>query len=270
MGKLDPNSMLFWWRYVVGLPVPKPRTVIIEIEDRTVDLMFKCLDEDVEACREASREIKSLIELLDDCVKEVGGYPVFMRTDQTSCKHYSLRNPVYRVEKKEDFAKLFTLIVECHEMASVAVFGPPRPRAVAIREWLDIDTWTDLLPGFYKNVEVRVIAEKGRVTDIWPYYHWSGLEEHFRDRVDLKKLRQDYLSKYVATVSRELGKIAEYASIIARAGELASYSWSIDFARVNGEWYFIDMALAEASWKPEKRLNEDIALREKLRSIVGS
>ena len=259
------NSMLYWWPRVENLSAPKPITAVHNIEDIVEDVFLCILTEGGEACKKAKVEVRELATRLDDMVrKNIGGYPVFMRTDYSSCKHYSTRifgKPLYRIDSMNDFVRhIFPLIAECHSYIPARTpFGPPRPSAVVLREWLNIEKWTDKLPGPYGNIEVRVITENGSVIKIFPYYHRSGIERYFRSSDP--EVLEDYRRNYVRAILEGIREIVVHAEAVATAPGIREYNWSIDLALVNKDgkrmWYFIDMALAEASWVPEHETEED-------------
>jgi len=118
--------MLYWWPRLLGR-VPMPRTLIIGLDDGDVDAIFAC-ESDPARCR---RVLEAISDLIDERVAAVGGYPVFIRTDYTSCKLHPLRP--YRVRSRSELpGKLYTLIVDCHEAIPRRILLPPRPSAVAV------------------------------------------------------------------------------------------------------------------------------------------
>jgi len=272
------NSMLYWWLKVVKVDVPKPKTVLVSIDEELVKNIFLCYmseGEDRNACSHVKEYLPPYLDLLDECVgMYIGNYPVFVRTDYSSCKYVWVKGkPLYRVESKQELANIYSIICKCHEPLTVrSPFGAPAPKAIAIREWLDIVKWTNRLPKYYGNLEVRVFVRNGKVEKVYPYYHWSGLVEGVvdaeKDRDTLPLLEKEYVENYVSAIISSIKTIKEYAERIANADGIKGYDWSIDFALVdkNGklEWYFIDMALAEASWRPEKETDEDKLIAEAL------
>jgi len=129
--------MLYWWELVKDLPVPKPKTVIVKLRDEDVAMFFDCffaLEEGrrSEECVEFRSRVREILEELKRAAEQVRGYPVFLRSDYTSGKHYSYRNPLYRIESPKDFAKIWNLICECHEPMPYAFFMPPRPNALVV------------------------------------------------------------------------------------------------------------------------------------------
>jgi len=260
----DKNSMLCWWPKVEKVDVPKPKTIVLKIKSEIIGSIFSCYfseGKDREECEKAGNGIQFIASIIDEKVKtDLNGYPVFMRSDYSSCKHSGWKNPLYRINDLFDFKnKIMPFIAECHDISSKpSIFGPPAPHAIAVREWLNIIKWTDVLPSLYGNIEVRVIVSKGKVSNIFPYYHISGLEAHvlkYIENASREKARKDYYNIYVPMVESAAEILGEYAEKIVKDSGLHADDWSVDFALVNKngkkEWYFIDMALEKDSWKPE-------------------
>ncbi len=247
---IDKNSMLYWWKLVKDLPIPKPKTIIIKLKDKDSYNFYFCFWEHLEGneseeCIKFRKRAKEIFNELKEAVNKLGGYPVFLRTDYTSGKHYSYSNPLYRINDEKDLDKVWTLIAECHDPGGF--FAPPLPNAIVLREWLNIEKWTNLI-NRYNTIEVRLFIKDGRVVEIYPYYHWSGLEERVSDDI-LEELRKDYEENLVGAIKRDLNEIIKYAEIIA---ERVGGYWSVDFAGTDKGWYFIDMALGKRSWKPKE------------------
>ena len=264
------------------LDVPKPLTAVVTVSD-VVDDVFRCFmseGADAVACGTAREKVRAVSALLDELVTEhLGGYPSFLRSDYTSCKHgppLKSKHPLYRIDSADDFpAHIHTLITECHEpVPHHGFFGAPRPSALAVREWLDIVAWTEELPEPYRNTEVRVFVEGGEVVEVYPYYHRSGLEDYLLRKARRRStVLRDYAENYVPAITSSLEEIVRYAKAVAGAEGLREHGWSIDFALVekNGRraWYFIDMALASTSWRPRRRTAEDEWVTTELRELLG-
>jgi len=266
---MDKNSMLYWWDLVKDLPIPKPKTIIIKLEPELVDLIFKCYYETLDygkskACEKVKPKLREIFEKMKKVVNELGGFPVFLRTDYTSGKHYSYKNPLYRLDSEKDFEKIWVLICECHEPLNITFLLPPKPHALVLREWLNIETWTSKI-NHYNKIEVRFFIKDGKITEVYPYYHFSGLAEKYYDRLSeegLRELWQDY-KNYIEVIKNDLKTLVKYALIIAK--HVDGY-WSLDFAKA-GKWYFIDMALGKVSWKPKEIMKEDRELLARTKEI---
>jgi len=264
MVDLSKNSMLYWFERTKKLHVPMPRTAILKLDEELIDEVFEFYYNDKRP-RLFEEKIKEVYRLLKRCVDVVGGFPAFIRSDQTSGKNFVVGDePLYLLKSEKDFEKIWALIVECHEPMDVLMFAPPKPKALVVREWLEIERWTSKI-GKYNTIEVRVFAEKGEIKKIYPYFHWSGLKRHLAF-LDVsgeaeEALRRDYISNYLFAIKRGLRDIIRYAKIISMEFD---EEWSIDFALTrNGKWFFIDMALAETSWRPSEE-DETDRLLEKL------
>jgi len=253
---MDKNSMLYWWDLVKDLSIPKPKTIVIKLREEDVDMFLYCYFEEVSGKKSKSYErfrgrLKEIFGELKKAVEVLGGYPVFLRTDYTSGKHYSYRDPIYRINNEKDLSKVWVLICECHEPLDVHFLLPPKPHALVLREWLNIEKWTNIIDR-YNTVEARLFIKGGKAVEAYPYYHWSGLEERISKRLGekIKELRRDY-ERYVSIIKEDLDVLLKYAGVIA---EKVEGYWSVDFVRTDRGWYFIDMALGalgEYSWKPK-------------------
>jgi len=250
-------SMLYWWDKIKDLPIPKPKTIIIPIPDEVVDYIFKCYDDQDEACSKSPESYHEFVKVLKQEARKLG-FPLFMRSDQTSCKFFKLGDkPLYRIDNEKELGRFWILIAECHEMTSIGVFEAPRPKAIILREWLDIDclyelkinnrVWRRL------TIEVRVMVKDGEVEQYFPYWHKEVIEREWQwlipDQIreqEMSKLWKAY-EEYVKILENEKETFLNYAKQIAKT--LDGY-WSVDFARVKSTWYLIDMARGELSWKP--------------------
>ena len=112
-------------------------------------------------------------------------------------------------------------------------------------------------------MEVRGFIKNGIVEELYPYYHWSGLVENVSGDI-LNEVRRDYEKNFIEVIRRDLPIILKYSKLIA---ERMDGYWSVDFARTEKDWYFIDMALGESSWRPEELDDADKKIQEALREV---
>lgn len=220
--------MLYWWPKIKNLPIPQPRTEIYIIPK---DVLSKLKEEnmenlDMEEVKEVARKI---------------GYPLFLRTDMASGKHFWDRSCF--VEKEEDLkSHIFEVI--CFNLCA-DVFGGLDFHALIFREYIPMD---NLFTAFYGkmpvNPEIRFFI-RDRETLCWHWYWcYDAIEEpsisNWKEVMDKTKKEMrleewDFLFKKTKMVA----KVME------------GY-WSIDFCRgKNGVWYLIDLAEAEKSWHEE-------------------
>jgi|GEM_PF-2501696 len=275
---VDMNSMLYWYPRIKDLDIPQPRTRIYMLPDWFNPFeLAACIagEKDGFDCKTLWSRVRQANEELDRLANEIG-YPLFARSDQTSCKHHIVDGePLYLIKRPMDFSKLWMAAVECHELIPARIVNPPAPKAFVLREWLDIETWTTL-PGKlsaypYNRVEVRLFAKNGEVYSGFPYYHISGLlarlEMWGMPGSVIEKVRKDY-KQYVHAVIDDLPTLVQHAS--KATGKLGG-DWSVDFAKSKQYgWTLIDMAVAEDSYfpDPEDMVDLDQVFLDKLHETV--
>ena len=88
----DKNSMFYWYPLIKDLDIPQPKTEMYKFNKEE----FKTLQ----------REEGIPTTLYDNCISfaEKIGFPLFMRTDNNSCKHGWVKT--CHVESKESFMEL--------------------------------------------------------------------------------------------------------------------------------------------------------------------
>lgn len=215
----ERNSLLYWYPKVKDM-VPTPRTKIVEIED-PLDLLEEVPEDVLTTLREHATEL---------------GYPLFVRTDTFSGKHHFV-DTCY-VKSEERLAKNVRNLVEW------SFFHDLIPRAICLREFLELDWKFKAFSGLPIATEVRVMARDGEV-EKW-FFYWPD----DAIRRPTKKNWRNLLREMWAVVEREQEVFLKQAEKVAR--KFDDY-WSIDFARArDGTWYLIDMALGDVSWTPER------------------
>lgn len=171
----------------------------------------------------------AFIDSIDQAVEEVGGYPVFIRTESTSDKH-GWKQTCY-LESKDQITNHVGALIELCAMADLdcSFFAirrliPTTPIATAFHGEMPI------------AVERRLFIEAGKVVCNHPYWPSEAFvdEKVAPELVEALQAASDFseIEQAAACVSREIGG-----------------SWSIDFLRAsNGDWFCIDMAIAGASY----------------------
>ena len=116
--RLKLSSMNHWFPKVKDL-VPVPKTVFVDLEE----------DRESHSCpvRWNTAEIKEAIET-------VGGYPAFIRTDQSSNKHDMAK--ASRISKQKEIDRNIFEVIMYNEMAGM--LGLPYDNLV-VREWLNLE-----------------------------------------------------------------------------------------------------------------------------------
>jgi len=210
------NSLLYWYPIVKDV-APTPKTAWVEVKD-PLDIDF---DE--------------LVEKVHELALELGGYPVFVRTDHFSGKH-EFENTCY-VRSKETLRNNLVNLVDFS-------FAHDLPlNAIVVREYVELD-WK--FKAFFGRLpiapEVRVMI-KDHDIDEW-FFYWPEDAIRHPDKENWRELLNEM--REIARSEREI-----FCKIAKSVAKVLDGYWSVDFARTKkGEWILIDMALGEVSWRP--------------------
>jgi hypothetical protein len=240
--------MMYWWpRVSEAGDIPVPRTVLVswsrEEATAIIGTFDRCADEEVPECVERILELVYLAVPRDR--------PSFMRGVHTSGKHNWKRTcHVPAGATRSVVADRFWHLAEVHE--SYFWLSGELFEGVAVREMIQT---RPIFHTFYGEMpitrEFRYFYHEGRVVCHHPYwppaaiarerrYSWGGgLPDDWRAR--LEAISQD--------TPGEVERLTVLAERIGRAVEHPdARSWSIDFLEdANGDWWFIDCAVAERS-----------------------
>lgn len=225
----DKNCLSYWFPRLEGAGLPVPKTEIIFTEVQLLDF--------------CDMEIPKGIEGLERAIKEAGdrlGWPCFLRTGQTSCKHNWEKGPF--LESDEDIRDH---IIEITNFSGIVDLNM---HVWCVREMLPTKPLYRCTK--YGNMpvvrEARAFVSGGRVLYINPYWPIKALEEGQPDKSDwASNYENDHgFSEPCLDSIRELAKAANTA---------VPGDWSVDILDVDGDWYITDMAIAQLSYgyKPE-------------------
>lgn len=176
------------------------------------------------------------IEALESASSQLG-YPVFMRTDLCSGKH-DWKETCF-VPKAGDLMPHLMALCEFNELAQIIGLDYT---SIVLREFLELETSFTAFHGEMPiNKERRYFVKEGKVVCHHPYWPAEAFKGHTNDPGWEAKL---------ADLNYESGEeISLLSGLAKKAGEALGDSWSVDFAKAkNGNWYLIDMALAESSY----------------------
>lgn len=222
------NSLSYWYPKIQGL-VRTPETIIMPFDFMAY---WKLLDgapipkEDVERFHAAANKL---------------GYPVFMRTSQSSDKH-SWKDTCFVKDKKSLKRNLFNLIE--HD-AMVDLF----PDAIVFRKYIPMESYFTAWWGdFPVNKEFRCFIRDGKIECIHPYWPKAAIEQGSRWIKD-----KDWESKFQLLTAINDVDVLEISAMLNKITlQFSSDWWSVDFAKSKaGEWYLIDMALGAVSYHYE-------------------
>lgn len=268
--KLDPNSLIKWFPKVMNdVRVPKTEIVKVDILENVKGIPARWNTEDVKKA-----------------VEKVGGYPVFIRTDLASNKHYMSEGSKVSSEKELD--DHIANIIEFNEM--VSIFGLDY-KFLVIREWLDLSQKNSFkaFKGTTIGRELRFFIKDNE--PICCHYYWpkdaikffenkkeDTSDDFIEDNDEVEEINAESLEESVKKHKESfkngpenweqkwemlknnsfnnMKKVLVDVNIVA--DNFDGY-WSVDFAQdVNGDWYLIDMALGNESWHPECEKREEL------------
>ena len=231
------SSLLNWWPKVAELDVvPVPRTEIVRFRQRTLRAFaYPSTPGAHNIVRRAVLRYKSVALAM--------GFPLFLRTDQTSGKH-SYKGTCF-VARPEDLLANVTRLIECNESEGMA--GLPY-KALVFREYLPL---ASRFTAFHGDLPIaperRYFVRDGAVQCHHPYWPSEALSEGYHP----KPLPHDWRLQLAEMNEETPGEVALLSSYAARVAEVIPGYWSVDFAlAASGIWYLLDMARGETSWHP--------------------
>jgi hypothetical protein len=228
---VDKNSMNFWYPLIKDLPIPQPKTVFYHIPK---GLLYDCYRKGATAL--------NMCHVMRDAVKI--GFPLFLRTDQASNKHFWNKAAFVRSEK--DLFGCIDSTIEFNVCAGVIGLGFT---SLVFREYIPMDCGYTAFYGMMPvNPERRYLIKDGKVVAHFPYWIKDAIErpsnpnwEKISDQMNIE-------------TPHEIRLLTGYASLVA--GVLEGY-WSVDFCKAkDGRWILIDLALGEQSYKPTNLIKE--------------
>jgi len=228
------NSMLEWYPLIEKV-VSTPKTVMIplqEIEDLDT-FISPAYDNEVK-----NTEMKRLVDKAEKASQSLGGYPIFLRSDQTSNKH-DWNNTCY-VTNNQSLAAAIARIFEFSLMVDIGF------KAVILREFLTLPHEFHAFNGMPVSKEFRFFIKNGEVQCRHPYWFPSCMR-----RVDdnnwLPKLRK--LQELDPTTQNLLDEISMKVSKAVESLQTPNNYWSIDFCYAEKiGWLVTDMAIGEDSY----------------------
>lgn len=228
--KAIENSMFYWYPKVKNLDIPQPET-----------LMYRFNQDEFLTLHREEGIPHSIFENAHKLADQIG-YPLFMRTDNSSVKH-SWNKTCY-VPSKDDLKPHIFELLQVSEMQGWMSYTD---NGLIFREFLDLEVghkYGTTLTAFFGempiNKERRYFIKDGGVQCHHPYWYPDAIERtSYSDWEDTV----DYLNK---ETEDEIKLLSSYALKVA---EVFPEYWSVDFAKcMDGKWYLIDMARGENSF----------------------
>jgi hypothetical protein len=229
----DLTSMHYWWPRLRRTGVPVPQTFAHYVDDT----------EEFVGVIDGKPPSPSLLRLAS-WIREVAhdtGWPLFLRTGQTSAKHY-WRDTCFVTRDSN-------LVQHIHDILEFSLIADPRGLPFDywyVREFLDLEAHFTAFADMPVAKEFRAFIDAGEIVCLHPY--WP--EEAFEHRPETERAaflgnreRLESLSASQESDLREtIGKITE---MFRRDGP-----WSVDCClnAQDGLWYVTDMAQAASSY----------------------
>lgn len=225
-----PDSMLYWFPLIKDLDIPQPRTEVIPLTRKELDIFHN---------EQISDE---LVKKIEKIVTEKFKLPIFIRTDLASGKHGWKQSCFY-----DGTGKLWVHLLEVVTFNLCAgLVGLPF-KALVVREFIPMDLrFTAFYGDMPVNPERRYFIDGGKVICHHPYWIEEAIEQSKPPSVENWK----ELAKELNTEGeKEIKLLMRYAEKVAK---IFSGYWSIDFCKAKDEgWILIDMATGKNSWHPE-------------------
>lgn len=239
------NSALHWWPRLKEVEDQLPSEVNLPSTE-IVRFDFRKSWELLDGERPEELPVNEVLEAADQL-----GYPVFIRTDQSSAKHRGPDGYKLSERSSDEFFHVLRNLVE----ANVAAWR--YPAALMVRQWLDLE-----VSDAFRAFDGAVIGQERRFFStpeevVCSHYYWTEESIRFNDGVEEpSNWRGAMQSMSSEGVPDALGKAACVAAeaVSERDGYRFGVPWSVDFAETSsGEWFLIDMATAAESAHPSGR-----------------
>lgn len=229
---MDPNSARYWLpriEEIVNDGLLMPKTIVVPYDHvAAAGLMEDGIEwGGWETTKQAVWE----------AAEELGG--AFVRTDLASAKHDG--PSAYKVTTQADVERVLSSTIADNEI-KFWLTGPV-PTAFLVREFIELAAPFTAFGGHPIAREWRYFATA--LESPCKHFYWP--EEA------ILSANTEGWEKLLADLAGEPPPI-ELDEIACRAAEAcpAAGEWSVDFAQdVDGIWYLIDMATADASWHPD-------------------
>jgi hypothetical protein len=222
---MELNSMFYWYPKIKDLKIPQPKTEMYKFTEKE----FKTI-----------QHLEGIpISIYENClpIAEKIGFPLFMRTDNSSCKH-EWKSTCYVPSKNELQKHIFDLLEYSYMQGDMSYVD----KGLAFREFIPLTTkFTAFSGDFPVNKERRYFIRDGKVQCHHPYWYPGSIEGHtkkknWRPIVDALNYETEF-EKKLLTRNAEL------------VGTVVDGYWSVDFAMgKNARWYLFDMARGNESF----------------------
>jgi len=222
--------MLNWWPLTSGLHIPQPKTLILPFEP-----------EDEEALNYEGTT-HSMVNRVSETMREVGGPPIFLRTDQASGKHRYRKGCFIEKDDPDLVSHLVEVIIS-------NLLCDLWPQAFIVRQFVPLAAKFTAFQGLPIAPERRYMVRDNAVVRHFAYWPEKAIEQSMDTWPPSDSNWRNLLRQMNEEQPGEVKTLTAYAELVG--AQLEGY-WSVDFALgQNGTWYLIDLADGDLSWQPE-------------------
>jgi len=222
------------WYPAASKVVNTPKTVLVPVE---YELGF--LVDGI-----TPKGMQELLAGLGAAADSIGGYPVFFRTGQTSCKHGWERARCV-VRNSEDFPTAIAAVIE----HSLLGFPEQAYHTLMVRQLIPTRPIFHAFARMPVTREFRFFVEGGQISHVQPYWPEMAVADYLNDDAG-----PDW-RKHLREISRLLWNEYAYLSVeTLKIADVVPGDWSVDWlCDKDGGWWMIDMADASVSyrWQPD-------------------
>ncbi|MFA5217023.1 ATP-grasp domain-containing protein [Sulfuricurvum sp.] len=220
----DKSSMFLWYPLVKDLPIPQPKTEMYRFDEMELELI-----QDERIPDTIFEHIKPLADKI--------GFPLFMRTDFSSCKH-GWEKTCYVETSLNLKSHIFELLTDSMMQGWMTYSD----HGIVLREFVPLVTGFTAFHGNLPiNKERRYFIRDGKVQCHHPYWYPDAITGHTKQdnwRFLVGRLNQE--------TKPEIELLTKYAEMV---GTVVEGYWSVDFAMgKDGKWYLFDMAEGDKSF----------------------
>jgi len=217
------DSMLNWYPKIQDLDIPQPISKLVMLSEE-------------EYLATMDKMPLTIVDKVSEAIKEFT-LPVFIRTDQSSGKHY-WKDPCFY--NGDNLAKHLFSICEFNHCADF--IGLPF-RSIVVREYIPMASKYTAFEDMPVNPERRYFIKDGKIICHHPYWIKDAI---LNPSIENWEKLSDEMNK---ETEEEIKLLSSYAEKVIK---VIDGFWSIDFCKAqDGRWILIDMATGENSWHPK-------------------
>jgi len=233
----NPTSAYFWLPRLLrgSIPFPIPKTEMVD-----------CDFWDALTVLDSKKRDKIPWGKLELAVEKVGGPPAFIKSDVASAKHDGPKG--YLVRKKSDLKSVICATVDHNACCDLEFAG------FMVRQFIPLEHRFCAFRGHPIAREYRFFTKNGRVCCRHFYWPKAAIADSINSLPKMPGIKWDWEKDY-EHIARPLSDGEyEYMEVATErvVRQMGPYKdWSVDWAcDMNGDWWLIDMAIAQRSWHP--------------------